>query len=280
MPTKRQLVRVIFGVVLFVALVLVLSFTPFVPYPYGILTSGGLGLLSYRLSERLFDFALGRESKLRLSFSPLSFSPKTRFNPLQCMSGVSAFAEGITVVDGKQVAGTVQQNTIEIRFGMIQGTSLSGDAVGCKASVKMETKIAASDKTIWVEKGFLNWYSFNGRRQVFTIKRLNGAGIDESSSTINRQIGINHYLNNIEETVHEDDPKNLQLFYVLKNGNVFLCTELDNQMDSHAGTVAQGPLTIRLEITFTAQGIPKTVRRYDVKVLAWDDFIIKEAQLS
>src|SRR6266480_1727016 len=277
MPTKRQLVRVTFGVVLFVALVLVLSFTPFVPYPYGILASGGLGLLSYRLSERLFDFALGRESKLRLSFSSLSFSPTTPFNPVQCISGASAFAEGISVVEGKQIAGTVHQNTIDIRFGIIQVTSIGGDAVGCKASVKMETKIANSDKTIWLEKGFLNWYSFNARRQIFTIKDLSGTGIDQSSSTINRQIGINHYLNNVEETIHEDDPKNLQPFYILKNGNVFLCIELDNQMDSYAGTVAQGALTIRLEVTFTAQGVLKTVRRYDVAISAWDDFIIKEA---
>jgi hypothetical protein len=89
--------------------------------------------------------------------------------------------------------------------------------------------------------------------------------------------GINSLLKNPSENLTQDDPKDLQLFYVLKSGRVFLCTELEDQITIMLGGVESGqPLKKVVEVTFTAQRTGKVVKKYEIMISAWDDFTIKE----
>jgi hypothetical protein len=215
-----------------------------------------------------------------LTIEPIGMTPTKTFNPVQFIhQGWWENRDG-SFVDDKMRVGDIIQGEFEVRFGILRVTSIGADAPDCRARVTFTERVPTGKDT-WTDfqsqGGYLNWYSLSAREALqANPRRFNVAGMDTIRDPENRA-GINSLLKNPSENLTQDDPKDLQLFYVLKSGRVFLCTELEDQITIMLGGVESGqPLKKVVEVTFTAQRTGKVVKKYEIMISAWDDFTIKE----
>lgn len=292
----------ILWIILVVVLALVSSPTFTTHYGFvGLLAPTVASLLAFRYSDRLLDLVFGKETveKLSLSLQLIGRKPED--------SNSDAWKDLSRSVGCQWPRSDGQMNQLYLRFGLIRVASIGGDAVGCRASVRVRSSFF--DEPYWEDKGFLNWYDQSKRESLrLNIKELNQLGGDDASSSSLHEVGINHYLRNSQgETIYEDQlPKNLQLFYVMREGGVVLCTDLESQLSSYLGntmdyetwnrirthiqqyekqygkpdercrtSLKERPFEQDFEVTFTAQGMKPLLEKYHIKVYSFDDFEIE-----
>jgi hypothetical protein len=153
-----------------------------------------------------------------------------------------------------------------VKFGVIRVRCLSGDMLGCKIEGRMRV-IESMGKPV-IDTGFggvgyFNWYSLE-------LKRQTQGKADEIDQK--RGFGLNPYLKNVEQDIHEGEEKDVLLFYMIEGTpSIFLCTSLDSQ------PVSINQAIFQLELSVTAEKYPKAVSYYYVKA-SWDDYTILRIQ--
>jgi hypothetical protein len=160
------------------------------------------------------------------------------------------------------------------KFGVIRVHSLVGDAIKCKAEIRLRVvetkgKVVGDD---WHSIGFANWYSpeLSQKFSLSAIDDIRAGKLRELRLALGR--GINSYLFNKEEDITQGQHKDLLLFYMLKdNPSVFMCTSLDY---APTGIVQNGhPVKFEVELTLSGQGYSASIWNYRVTAL-WDDYTI------
>lgn len=152
----------------------------------------------------------------------------------------------------------VGEGRLAADFGVIRVHALRGEALRCRAEARFKS---SELKDMWLNGGFLNWYSASLRRNLTSV-------VDFGPFLLNK------YLKNTTEDIHEGETKDLLLFYMIKNSSfIALCSDMDM---TPVGNV-QGnnqPLKFQVEISVTAEHCRKIVLLFDV-MAAWDNFIIQ-----
>jgi hypothetical protein len=164
--------------------------------------------------------------------------------------------------------GPIDQSPKElvVKFGVIRVRCLSGDMLGCKVEGRART-IESMGKPV-IDTGFhgigyFNWYSLE-------LKREAQSKADEIDKK--RGFGLNSYLKNVEQDLHEGDEKDLLLFYMIEGtSTIYLCTNVEAQPIGNFQTVFQ------LELSVTAEKYVKTVSYFYAKA-SWDDYTILRIQ--
>jgi len=167
--------------------------------------------------------------------------------------------------------GSINQpmNELIVKFGVIRVHCISGDALNCRAQVKVRIieMYGQIRPTNFVDWGYLNWFSVAIKRDIQQNK------FDEIYPA--KHLGLNKYLKNTSVDLHEGDEKDLLVFYMIKDlPNVFLCTDIET---AHAGSVFSSGQTLKfeVEIGLTAQRYPKNIWTFFVTVEDFDDFKIE-----
>lgn len=155
---------------------------------------------------------------------------------------------------------------IHADFGVIHVRARHGHFLGCKAEVRIRTRINQSDaKTgittdLWRPMGHLNWYSESLKQNLAQI-----ADFDFWK--------LNSYLTNTSVDINRDDESDLLLCYTIplsRSGNeryvgkvAYICSDVAT---SSIGMFNEQPLEFRAEVTVIAQQQEKIVRNFDVNV--------------
>jgi hypothetical protein len=155
------------------------------------------------------------------------------------------------------------------KFGVVRVYCISGDVSECRAEVKYRiAEIYGRPRSSpMVYGGVLNWFDLNAKRDIQN---------NMESVLQERGQGINKYLHNATETLHEGDERDLLVFYMIKDiPSVFLCSDVLGQ-GSNLGTLPQGQrIKFELEISLAGQGYPKTIWHFLATVHEWDDFALQ-----
>jgi hypothetical protein len=155
------------------------------------------------------------------------------------------------------------------KFAVVRVFCISGDVENCRAEVKyrISQMYGRPMSSPMVYGGTLNWFDLNAKRSIQSNME---AVIQE------RNFGINKYLHNPTETLHEGDEKDLLVFYMVKDiPSVFMCSDVLGQ-GSNVGTIVQGQkLGLELEISLAGQGYPKTIWHFLATVNEWDDLALQ-----
>ncbi len=160
-------------------------------------------------------------------------------------------------------------NELIAKFGVIRVHCVSGDALNCRAQVRVRIieMYGQVRPTNFVDWGYLNWFSVAIKREIQQNK------FDEIYPV--KHLGLNKYLRNTTVDLHEGDEKDLLIFYMIKDlPSVFLCTDIET---AHAGSVFSSGQTLKfeVEIGLTAQRYPKNIWTFFVTVEDFDDFKIE-----
>ena len=158
---------------------------------------------------------------------------------------------------------------IIVKFAVIRVYCLAGDVENCRAEVKYRiTEIYGKPhNSPMVYAGYLNWFDLNTKRDI-------QAHLQTTVQDCN--IGINKYLHNTIETLHDGDDKDLLVFYMIKDiPAVFLCSDVLGQGASVGAVIEGQKLKFELEIALAGTSYPKTIWHFTATVNAWDDFSIQ-----
>jgi hypothetical protein len=263
----------------------------------------GAGLLSFRYSDRILDIVFGKERTILEKAPSIIFTPAREpppnldVYPLQHFKGyalppkvetkdlgngqkestLTAVAPShpeeygrLTISQKLEVmGGPIDKPPKELiaKFGVVRVYCVEGDALGCRAELRYRIVEQWGQKfsMAMVSGGYLNWFRLSMKRDI----QAHFESIDSERSK-----GINKYLQNTLEDLHQGDEKDLLIFYMIKDlPAVFLCTDVDQ---SSLGVIAPGKGTkAELEIALTAQLYPKTFWRFLITVSDWDDFNIQ-----
>ena len=271
---RRKRVQRSIALALWIALVLWVSLTSAITLPEGAIIGPFIStvgsLLASRYSDRLLDFLLGTEDSPILSFEPLQLTKRTEFNPIQFLSLAWSFGT-VTQENGKAPQSTIIQNELDAKFGILRVENIGSDAENCRVTVRYLSKIVHSERYIWVDQGYLNWYSVSKRRRLTQLHeklRIDNLGI---------------LLENISEDIHHKESKYLQVGFFMKQGPAFwLCTDTGispllslwelpdyNPTDpKNLETLNVPDMTnhLQVELTITARNYPVTKKIFDVSV--------------
>jgi hypothetical protein len=279
------------------------ALTSLIPAPYGLILATGAGLLSFRYSDRILDFALGREKTVsekpeQIIVTPVEAPPPNLdVYPLQHFKGhaLPPKVETRELGDGQKEStltavgpshpeeynrlaisqklevfgGPIDKPPKEliVKFGVIRVYCIEGDALGCRAELRYRIleQLGQKFSMAMVSGGYLNWFRLSMKRDI----QNHLESIDSE-----RGQGINKYLQNTLEDLHQGDEKDLLLFYMIKDlPAVFLCTDVNQ---ASLGSLVPGKgIKAEIEIALTAQRYPKTSWRFLVTVSDWDDFSIQ-----
>ncbi len=274
--------------------------------PWGVILATVMALLSYRLSEKAFNFIFGKEKPEQAALelvalphykgwqSPAPVEERRLADAKDDSLGGAPAKLLIThkieythpdakflkdsqslvvykynLYDEKLYEKYAIEMELIVKFGVIRVRSLSGSINRCKAEARFRT-FEIGGKSIdspWGEGGYLNWYSPELKEEI--VPQL---------PVINprRLWGINKYLLSTEQEITKNQTKDLLVFYMIKDTpNVFLCSSVNSVP---VGIIENdSPVRFELEITLSGEGYSATKWLYRVKVL-WDDFEIDRVE--
>ena len=171
-------------------------------------------------------------------------------------------AEEIRVVEG-----SIENQELLIKFGVIRVCCIKEEALNCKVQMRVHLveELGEAIVTDWRYVGYVNWYSA-AKKEELVVNYFKSLKAAISS-------GLKTYLLNTSEDIHNNEEKDLLLFYMKKdNPTVTACTDLEspvgNARDNH-------PLKFEVELSVTAQKYPRTTFKYLVTA-KWDDYQIQQ----
>jgi hypothetical protein len=235
----------VIGIAIFLVALVLISL------PYGAIFGGIASLLSSPLVDKALDSILGRE-RSSICTVPLDVwlanvpIPSRKYHESQIVNMTRASMGG-------------PSNNLSCLFGVIRVEAHTGDVTRCRAELRYGTDIwshnAQTGENIkvftWLNGGNLEWYSQSLRMNCLTHPQFDI-----------QKLGL--CLTNMYEDLYEDHPRYLLLcFLPIDQRVVYLCSDIgwpigmfdDNQ-----------PLRFKAEITFTGEGLRKTVHLFDVEV--------------
>ena len=160
-----------------------------------------------------------------------------------------------------------------VKFGVIRVKALKGELRNTRAEVKiLRKKDGLHDQPIFDKfrnEGYLNWYSLAIKKGILT----NTLTLEEIVK--NKNLGLNKYLKNPVEHIHQNESKDMLFFYMIKDvPYVFLCTESEHSIASNV-IIAGKEVEFEALVSLTADGFPKTDWRFNVEVSGFDNFSIR-----
>lgn len=184
--------------------------------------------------------------------------------------------EGSQVIDAYwQQGGDIRDfGELIVKFGVIRVKALKGELRNARAEIGVLRKRNGFHDYPIVDKfrneGYLNWFSLAIKKSIL----MNTLTLGEIARSKN--LGLNKYLRNPIEYVHENETKDLLLFYMMKDvPYVFLCTESEHSIASDI-MVGGKEVEFNVVISITADGLPKTDFKFDIRVAAFDEYSIRK----
>ena len=256
--TKRALLRRATGsVIIFAILVIVVSLVS--STTIGLLIAS-VNLLANSLLDRTSDYLLGKRDEPELHVNPLELGPTTPFNPTQFFQAVWSSAEDLTgpttilryptpLEKGEQVESKIKQNELYARFGIIRFSNTGSDAINCRAEARCEVEVHGSDKKVWLECGYLSWFSKAKRSSLIEMDKVD-------------ILEMNKLLANPGEDIYQKQEKDLQVCFTLLGGNsLIMCSDGRFYAVPYDETK---PARLKIELTVTAQKYPVTKKLFEV----------------
>jgi hypothetical protein len=160
-----------------------------------------------------------------------------------------------------------------IKFGVIRVRCVTGNALNCKVEAKIRI-IEKLGKTLnggWFGIGYINWFSLSKKREL----RSKYPSPEDLKELKFNHPEINKCFLNSVENLHENEERDLLLFYMIKDDpllNIYSCTDTG---DLIASALFDEKVKFEIELSVTAQNYPKTTFRYIVTA-KWDDYQIQQ----